>query len=208
MFIVFEGIDGSGKSSIIKEVFKLLIENNCKCILTKEPFGSPLKIEFFDILKKLNEFTKKNYFTDYLLFAAERSLHIEQVIIPALKQNKIVLSDRFFGSSVAYQGFGGNLEVDFIKYIFEKTNFGIYPDITFYCDISIETSLKRIYEKKQDFLDKSFIKNTIKIKEGYDFLYKQNNKDKNVFIINTERNINETMNEVFTIINRFVNIKR
>jgi dTMP kinase len=204
MFIVFEGIDGSGKSTLIKEIFKILIENNHKCILTKEPFGSSLKNEFSNILKKLNELTNKNYFVDYLLFAAERSLHIEQIILPAIKENKIILSDRFFGSSFAYQGFGGNLDIEFIKYVFEKTNFGLFPNITFYCDISIETSLKRVYAKKKDFLDESFIKNTTKIKEGYDFLYKENNKGNNIFIINTEKNINENVNEIITIINKFI----
>lgn len=141
LFITIEGIDGSGKSTLAQLLSQRLKEYTLDVLLTREPSGSELG-------QKLRTLLKEKTYTlfpraEYLLFAADRAQHIQEVINPALKTGKIVISDRFSDSSVVYQGYGRGLDITTIKLINTWATEGREPDITFYIEISLETAQHR-----------------------------------------------------------------
>lgn len=198
MFITFEGIDGSGKSSAIKALVEHVKKNyNVNdFIFTREPGGQNLKtaekIRKF-ILDNKNEIDSVS---ESLLYLASRKIHIEKVIKPALIQNKIIICDRYYDSSIAYQGNGRRIGMEKI----EKLNLLIIekflPDYTFYLKISENTSNKRLTKQKKTFdrlenEDKFFFKKVIK---GYNFLAKRDKK--RFIIIDAEKPKNKVIRDV------------
>lgn len=144
--VAFEGIDGSGKSTLSRLVFNALIARSIPVILTKEPGGTSAgqrirTIVHEDVLTPQAEF---------LLFAADRSEHIHNVIIPALQEGKIILSDRMADSSRAYQGYGRGIDLQLINEVTRWVMQGIEPDLIVYCKIDAETAFKRIVQRKQE----------------------------------------------------------
>ena len=117
MFITFEGIDGSGKSTCIEKL-KHFIKNNLdweQFVFTREPGGHNLK-ECEEIRNLvLNKENHIDSMTEMLLYLASRKMHVDKLIKPAINNHKIVLSDRFFDSSFAYQGGGRKLGIDFVE---------------------------------------------------------------------------------------------
>ncbi len=143
MFITFEGGEGSGKTTCIKRVVQTLEKEGNEVILTREPGGTPISEEIRNvILDKKN--TDMDARTEALLYAASRRQHIVQKILPSLKEGKIVISDRFLDSSLAYQGGARNLGIDEILKINQYATEGLEPDVTFFFDIEPEEGLKRI----------------------------------------------------------------
>ena len=148
MFISFEGQDGSGKSSLIKKIEKFLEKNKIEFVSTREP-GNPHSKESKQIrnilIKKENNLPP---ITEALLFAADRRLHLDEVILPSLKANKIVLCDRYVDSSLAYQGSGRQIGIAEVKAINEIATKGKYPDLTFFLKVSRANALKRMKRRQ------------------------------------------------------------
>jgi dTMP kinase len=147
-FITIEGIDGSGKTSLANSIRKALEDKKIDVVLTKEPGGSIFGKELRETLQ-----TKKTPIipkAEFLLFAADRAQHFSQVIIPALKKGDIVISDRCADSSVAYQGYGRNVDVEKIASVNKWVMQGIQPNITFYLKIDLKTALERIKESRSN----------------------------------------------------------
>lgn len=148
MLITFEGIDGSGKSTLIKQVGEYLKSKNLNTIITYEPYDEDIRS-----LIKSGKYLPK---AELALFTADRVQHIENIILPALKNNMIVLCDRFIDSTIAYQ-FGGNgISPDIIKAMYKLLNYPIYPERTYYLDIPISEAMFRIskrYSKEYDKYD-------------------------------------------------------
>lgn len=147
MFITFEGPDGSGKSTAINSLSNYLAEQGVNFILTREP-GNPHNI----VSKKIRNIILDNDneipdLTEALLYAADRKIHMDTVILPALDEGKIVLCDRFVDSSMAYQGEGRKLGIDVVRKINEIVIEGRYPDLTIFFDIKPEDSAKRVDER-------------------------------------------------------------
>ncbi len=143
MFITVEGPEGSGKSSVTKEVTKLLEKDGYTVILTREPGGTPISEEIRNvILDKKN--TDMDPMTEALLYAASRRQHLVQKVWPLSKEGKIVISDRFLDSSLAYQGGARGLGIDKILSLNMFATDGFYPDLTLLFDIDPELGLKRI----------------------------------------------------------------
>lgn len=143
MFITFEGGEGSGKTTCIKKVVKTLKEQGHVVVLTREPGGTPISEEIRNVIldKKNVDMDPR---TEALLYAASRRQHIVQKILPSLKEGKIVISDRFLDSSLAYQGGARKLGIDEILHVNMYATEGLEPDITFFFDIEPEEGLKRI----------------------------------------------------------------
>ena len=141
MFITFEGIDGCGKSTQLNLLKEYLMQNNFNVVTTREPGGTELSEQIRNIL--LSVHNEISPITELLLFEASRSHLVETIIKPALDKNMIVLSDRFFDSTVAYQGYGRGLELEQINYLNNLATNGIVPTLTFYLEIPLEISLKR-----------------------------------------------------------------
>lgn len=143
MFVTIEGPEGSGKSSVTKEVVKLLEADGETVILTREPGGTPIAEEIRNvILDKKN--TAMDGMTEALLYAASRRQHLVEKVWPLSKEGKIVISDRFLDSSLAYQGGARGLGIDKILSLNQFATDGFYPDLTLLFDVDPRIGLARI----------------------------------------------------------------
>jgi dTMP kinase len=147
VLISVEGIDGSGKSTLAKNLYQKLNQNQFPVLLTKEPGGTELGKHLRAMLQEKNVPIKPK--TEFLLFAADRAQHFDEIIIPALTHKKMVISDRMADSSVVYQGYGRGLSIEMIKTINAWAMHNRTPDITIYIEISLETALQRLKERNQ-----------------------------------------------------------
>ncbi len=152
VFIVFEGIDGSGKSTHIKALAEELRGRGYSVLQTSEPSKDRIG-NFIRRYAERND-SRLTPETEALLFAADRFEHVKTVIEPALKRGRIVISDRYFYSSLAYQGAGG-LEVDWIR---EMNRFAPKPDLGILLDILPEFSLQRVNRRKTVFEDSDYLR--------------------------------------------------
>lgn len=143
-FVSFEGPDGAGKSTVLKEVLNQIgLELKTQYLVTREPGGSKIAEKIRDIiLNPAND--KMDNKTEALLYAASRSQHVEEIIRPALKEGKVVFSDRYVDSSLAYQGAGRDLGIQKVKQINDFATDKLDPDLTFFLDLDPEVGLKRI----------------------------------------------------------------
>ncbi|MDY0344965.1 MAG: dTMP kinase [Bacilli bacterium] len=148
MFITFEGPEGSGKTSVANEIVRILISKGYDVLYTREPGGTPIAEEIRNIiLDKKN--TALDARAEALLYAASRRQHLVEKVWPALNEGKIVISDRFLDSSLAYQGAGRNIGVDNVLNINLFATEGTYPDLTLLFDITPEKGLERIAINKK-----------------------------------------------------------
>lgn len=143
-FVSFEGPDGAGKSTVLKEVLtEIGPKLKTQYLVTREPGGSKIAEKIRDIiLDPAND--KMDAKTEALLYAASRSQHVEEIIRPALKAGKVVFSDRFVDSSLAYQGNGRDLGIEEVKQINDFATGKLNPDLTFFLDVAPEIGLQRI----------------------------------------------------------------
>ncbi len=158
-FIVFEGIDGSGKTTQINQLSKWLISTdfipqNNQLIITREPGGTKLGKSIRSLLLDTSREKSPDSITELLLYAADRSQHVNEIIRPTLNRGDWVISDRFCGSTLAYQGYGRKLNIKLIKDLETIATQGISPDITFLLDIPVEESIKRRTNRKDDRIEK------------------------------------------------------
>ncbi|UWI83266.1 dTMP kinase [Wolbachia endosymbiont of Howardula sp.] len=140
MFITFEGIDGSGKttqSKLIANYFRQILGEH-HVVLTREPGGTLFAEEIRKILLKNNIAP----LSELLLLLSLRYEHMNKIILPSLEKGKIVICDRFIDSTIAYQGYALGLDLDLIRYLHQLVKIQ-YPDMTFVLDIEIAMGLKR-----------------------------------------------------------------
>ncbi len=165
MFITFEGGEGTGKTTLIKEIAKAL-SLNYPVVTTREPGGSMITEAIRDII--LNpKYQGVTPYTEALLLAASRAQHLDEVILPALSADKIVLCDRYLDSSMAYQAYARGLGFDFILAINDYAARNM-PDLTFYIDLDPEIGLSRIANRtKYDRLDQETFDFHQKVRQGY-----------------------------------------
>ncbi|NMA04517.1 MAG: dTMP kinase [Clostridiales bacterium] len=167
IFITLEGLDGSGKSTQALYIKDFLEERGYEVLLTREPGGTEIGEKIRQILldKKNKEMSA---ITEALLYAASRAQHVEQVIVPALEDGKIVLCDRFIDSSIAYQGKGRELGLEAVMDINKFATCGLVPDITILLDMDPEASLNRIKTVKgTDRLEQEKLDFHRRVYEGY-----------------------------------------
>jgi dTMP kinase len=144
--ITFEGIDGCGKSTQAKKLYTKLSSINRISVLTREPGGSPGAEEIRHLLVK-GEVTRWSAETEILLFTAARRDHLERTILPAIKEGKIVISDRFFDSTRIYQGAARSDLISIVDQL-HKLVIDIVPDLTFIIDMEPKIALKRGLARK------------------------------------------------------------
>lgn len=199
MFITFEGPDGSGKSTIIQKVYDYLIENNYDVIKTREPGGSPIAEKIRNLILD-TENTKMGYRTEALLYAASRAQHVEETILPALNENKIVLCDRFLISSLAYQGVGRDLGIENVRKINEFAINGVYPDFVLFFDVDPITTLKRKSSlDTADRLEKEGNNFHERVYNGYKEIL---NSEKNIEIIDATQSVEDVFSQCIKVLKR------
>lgn len=154
IFISLEGPDGSGKSTAAKKIVLQLQQlSTQEVVLTREPGGSAIAEQLRDIILDVHN-SAMDARTEALLYAAQRRQHIVDVILPALQANKIVLSDRYIDSSVAYQGAGRQLGMQEIWQLNLFATQKLLPQLTLYFDIPPAVGLKRIQQKRAQAADR------------------------------------------------------
>jgi len=143
MFITFEGTEGSGKTTQIKETYAALQAKGYRVLLTREPGGTEIGNQIRTILLDNLNNTEMQPRAELLLFCASRAQLVGEVIRPALDNQMIVLCDRYADSTLAYQGYGHRLAVEALRQILQFATGGLYPDLTVYLDIPPEKGLAR-----------------------------------------------------------------
>ena len=192
-FIVFEGIDGSGKTTQINQLSKWLVktdiipENN-QLVITREPGGTDLGKSIRSLLLNTSREKSPDSITELLLYAADRSQHVNEIIRPTLNKGDWVISDRFCGSTLAYQGYGRKLDIKLIKDLENIATQGVSPDITFMLDIPVEESIKRRINMKDDRIEKEGRDFLLNVSLGFQALSKDR-KWKKISAINSKENI-------------------
>ena len=195
-FITFEGPEGSGKTTVLNQINKLLSENY-NVISTREPGGVSTGEEIRNILLDGENIDIR---TEALLFAASRREHLVEKVIPALKNNKVVLCDRYIDSSLAYQGYARGIGIEEVKKINEFAINGLYPDLTIYLDIDAEVGRERILknQRSQNRLDKETLTFHQKVIEGYKTLIKTN--PERFKVVDATQSIESVISDTYEII--------
>jgi dTMP kinase len=177
MLISFEGIDHSGKSTQAKMLFAHLKKMKKKVILVREPGGTEISERIRDILLDKNNHSMK-FLTEFLLFSSARQQLVEEVIKPHLKKKFVVICDRYFDSSTAYQGYGGKLNLKDVNAVNRIATSGLTPDITFFLDIDYKEAIYRsiLINKKADRIEQKQIPYYKKVMEGYREIARLENK--------------------------------
>lgn len=142
MFITFEGIDLSGKSTQIRLLAEYLKRKKKSVVVVREPGGTGISEKIRQILLD-NDHTLMDDTTEFMLFSASRRQLTQEVIIPSLRRGTYVISDRYYDSSTAYQGYGGKLDLKMINSVNRIASAGMEPELTFLLDIDIDCWLSR-----------------------------------------------------------------
>ncbi len=201
-FIALEGPDGSGKSTIINLIGNYMKDRNLEFIVTREPGGTLIGEEIRDIIID-NKHTNMGAETEALLFAAARSQHVHERILPALNEDKIVLCDRFLLSSLAYQGVGRNLGIESVKMINDFGLRGIYPDLILFFHVDPEITLKRkIDNLGGDRLEKEGNEYHNRVYNGYMELLKK--YPKNIIVIDATKSIDDVCKQCINAIEKIL----
>jgi dTMP kinase len=196
MFITFEGGEGTGKTTLIQAI-KVKLSAKYDVITTREPGGSKIAEAIRDII--LNPvYIGVTPYTEALLLAASRAQHLDEVIIPALHQHKVVLCDRYIDSSLAYQGYARHLGFDFVLAINDYATKHM-PNLTFYIDLDPEVGMKRISNRdKYDRLDQETKDFHLNVRKGYQEVAKK--YPERIITINGNQTIDVIIDEMVRII--------
>ena len=208
-FIVFEGVEGCGKTFQSKKLYNKLKKKKIETILTREPGGTKSSELIRNLILKdyfdKNSSEKFDKYTDTLLYLASRNEHIKNKIKPALKQKKVVICDRFIDSTIAYQVYGKKVDINFINNIHKKILQNIKPNLVIVLKVSTKSSRKRLKKRKTrnryDNFAQSFYSKAQK-----SFIRIAKNK-KNYFILDSSYNDNTLEDKIFAIIKKRLNIK-
>ena len=208
-FIVFEGVEGCGKSFQSKKLFNNLKKKRISTLLTREPGGTRSAELIRNLILKdyFSKNTKEKFdkYTDTLLYLAARNEHIKNKIRPALKKKQIVICDRFTDSTLAYQVYGKKVNFNFINNIHKFILNGLKPNITFILKVSSNSSRKRLIKRKTknryDNFAQSFYsraqKSFLKIAKGKN----------NYFVLDSSDNDSILEKKIFKIVKKSLKIK-
>ena len=172
MFISFEGTEGVGKTTLIRKIHQYFEQQGKQVVLTREPGGTPLAEQIRSLLLTVNHDEQMSHDTELLLIYAARAQHLQQVIVPALEDGKIVLSDRFTDASFAYQCVGRGLSQEKLQ-LLNQTFVSQMPNITFWLDAPIELGMTRARERGAlDRFEQEKLSFFAKVRAGYETLWK------------------------------------
>lgn len=193
--ITLEGVEGSGKSTMIRYLKDFLESRGKSVVVTREPGGIDIAEQIRSVILDKNN-TKMDGRTEALLYAAARRQHLVEKIIPSLTEGKIVLCDRFIDSSLAYQGHARGLGIDEVLTINEFAIGTFMPNLTLYLDLDPQTGLSRIRkneEREVNRLDLEEIHFHVQVREGYEEVLKR--FPKRIIRVNANQEIEKVVSD-------------
>ncbi len=210
LFITFEGLEGCGKTTQAKMLFDFLIKKRIPSIYTKEPGGTKIGDKIRKILLDQKN-DGMDYKTEMLLFLASRAENVRLIILPALEEGKVVISDRFYDSTTAYQGYGRVIDLKIIKHLNNLVVGKAIPDLTFILDIDPYEGLRRSasfgnsreMRFEEEFINKKIIGGKLfleRVRHGY---YQLSHEESGrIKIIDANRSKEDIFEEIVKIVNR------
>lgn len=166
LFITFEGPDGSGKTTQARLLGEYLQARGYAVVVTREPGGTVIGEQIREVLLSLRNRMIRNE-TEVLLFSAARAQIVAEVIRPALAAGQIVVCDRYADSTLAYQGYGLELDLDALRVITRFATGGLTPDLTFLVDVPVQVGLARRWRGETNRLDQKDIAYHTRVRNGY-----------------------------------------
>ena len=146
-FITFEGGDGTGKTTQVQAVEDYLRGLNRSCLVTREPGGTALGKMIRKVLLEAGN-NEIGASTELFLYLADRAQHVKQIIAPALSAGKLVLCDRFTDSTLAYQGYGRGIDLDWLRRLNDTASESLHPELTFLFDCPVDVGLRRVTQRR------------------------------------------------------------
>jgi dTMP kinase len=202
IFITFEGIEGSGKSSQMAALAESLVRKGWKVLKTREPGGTKLGEKIRNLLlDALHQDMDPK--AELLLYLASRVQHLKEIILPALQQGSVVLCDRFSEATLAYQGYGRGLELEKIKSLLRYATDGRKPDLTILLDVEARQGLTRIGTRtSKDRLEREQLEFYDKVRQGYLKLAEMN--PRRIIIIDASRDFEKVAAQILEIVVSFL----
>jgi len=204
MFITFEGIEGSGKTTQVKHVADFLRKKGHDCVITREPGGTPIGKQIRAIL--LDPASKGlSPLTELLLYTADRVQHVKELLGPSLAAGQTVLCDRYFDATLVYQGYARGLDIELIEQLHRLLLAGLRPDITFLLDLPPETGLSRAWAQinngnrtgRESRFEKEALSFHEKVRAGYLTLARK--EPERFRIIDASRDVDDVQQEILKV---------
>ncbi|MBR5329334.1 MAG: dTMP kinase [Firmicutes bacterium] len=195
LFLVFEGIDGSGKTSQLKRTKEYLISKGFDVITTREPGGTPISEKIRGLLLDPENKAMVDR-CELLLYGAARAQHLAEVILPALAEGKAVLCDRFSLSTAAYQGYGRGIDLSVLEAVHAVAAAGVKPDLTLVIDVPVEVSAERVSVSRgepKDRLEQEKSDFFHRVRQGF---LAEAEKDDSIAVINGVRSEAEVFEDI------------
>ena len=200
LFVTIEGVEGCGKTTIGKMIVDKLISEGYEVIYTREPGGIEIAEQIRKVILDVNN-TNMDARTEALLYAASRRQHLVEKVIPALKENKVIICDRFVDSSLAYQGHARGLGIEKVYEINKFAIDKVMPDLTLLFDLDPKLGLERINANKSrevNRLDLEKLEFHKLVREG--FLIIENLEPNRVKKVDASKTIEEVFNDAYSLI--------
>jgi len=197
LFITFEGIEGSGKSTQANLLREYLVSQGQKVFLSREPGGPKISEQIRDILLD-NDNKMMTAETELLLYLAARNQHTSEWLLPALNRGEIVICDRYFDSTFAYQGIARNMNLVAVKQMNDFATYNLKPNLTFILDIPAELLIYRLLKKKLDRIESESVEFHNKVRDAYLNIAKY---DERYVAIDGREDIYKIHDDIISIVN-------
>ena len=208
LFITFEGVEGSGKTTQIRRLKRYLTQKGIPCKVTREPGGCPIGERIRKVL--LNpDHREMTPLSELFLYEASRTQHVKEVIEPLLKRGTVVLCDRFTDASIAYQGYGRKVDLSWVVRLNRLSSEGIKPDVTFLLDCPIDLGLKRairrnraLNQEKEDRFEREKVQFHRRVRGGYLSIAKK--EPQRVRVIDTRQTEERVFEKIRKIVDNLI----
>lgn len=197
VFITFEGVDGSGKSTQLRLLLAYLTERGIPHVFTREPGGTPIAEQIREVLLSPRN-RGMSVITEALLFAAGRAEHVSRTIRPALEAGKVVICDRYVDSSLVYQGVAGGLPLEFLEQINQMATGALRPHRTIVLDLAPDAATARLKAGGMDRIEEKALEYHELVRQGYLELARA--EPRRVKVVDASRSVEEVQAQIRTLV--------
>lgn len=205
LFVTFEGIDGSGKSTQANALLRKAQEEGFNAVLFREPGGTRISEQIRQILLSTKH-SEMDPLTEVMLYSAARAQLTVEMIVPGLLENDIVICDRYFDSTTAYQGYGRGIDIEFVNALIKETAKKLWPDLTFLVDVNADLADKRSGTiGRPDRLEMETKEFKVRVIEGFKEIAKR--EPERFIILDGNENVDTITDEVWKHISMLLSSK-